>query len=285
MQVADKVVVVTGAARGIGRAMAERFVREGAKHVVASDIDAAALHRTADEIGALAHVADVTREEHVGELIAATEANCGADRLILLECGHLALRRCGSLECRFRTRVRHQLSIAPVCGTEPRAQDDGARRGLLAEHGIGCGSANPDRVPSVRCGPSMPPLPWPSGLAIAHGDQGLRVSVLCPQGVRTRLLLGEHGERGQFPHARSTGAVRCRRPCHRRTRRGALSDPAASGGRRIHAPQDRGLRPLAPRHAPGCRRVCEAIPRPPCVAEEPVGGGTPETPCARQGAA
>ena len=35
-------------------------------------------------------------------------------------------------------------------------------------------------------------------LAIRYGDEGLGVSVVCPQGVRTRLLLGERGERENF---------------------------------------------------------------------------------------
>ena len=46
MEIRDKVVVVTGAASGIGRALCERFAKEGAKAVVISDIDTVGMAET-----------------------------------------------------------------------------------------------------------------------------------------------------------------------------------------------------------------------------------------------
>ena len=73
MKLSGKVAVITGAARGIGRASAERFLAEGAK-VVIGDIDAAGLEKTAAEIGApdkvLAVVTDVSKKDRVDALIA-----------------------------------------------------------------------------------------------------------------------------------------------------------------------------------------------------------------------
>ncbi|MCY4536217.1 MAG: SDR family NAD(P)-dependent oxidoreductase, partial [Bryobacterales bacterium] len=77
MRIDGKVVVVTGAARGIGRALAERFVREGAQAVVAADLDADGVQATAAEIGAAPRAADVTSEAAANELIAWTEAEIG----------------------------------------------------------------------------------------------------------------------------------------------------------------------------------------------------------------
>ena len=52
MELADKVVVVTGAANGIGRALARRFHAEGARAVVVADLDAAGATAVAAELDA-----------------------------------------------------------------------------------------------------------------------------------------------------------------------------------------------------------------------------------------
>jgi glucose 1-dehydrogenase len=73
MRLDGKVAVITGAARGIGRACAERFLRDGAK-VVISDIDSVALSHTASELDGgknlRAVVADVTKRADVDRLVA-----------------------------------------------------------------------------------------------------------------------------------------------------------------------------------------------------------------------
>ena len=56
MKLKDKVAVVTGAASGIGRAMARRFVAEGAEHVYVADLNPDALEAVANEIGGTAMV-------------------------------------------------------------------------------------------------------------------------------------------------------------------------------------------------------------------------------------
>ena len=73
MNLGNKVAVVTGAARGIGAALARRFGREGARGVVAADIDEEALAALAREIGALAVPCDVSREADVGRVVHAAE--------------------------------------------------------------------------------------------------------------------------------------------------------------------------------------------------------------------
>lgn len=73
----DHGVVVTGAARGIGRAVAERMVAEGAR-VVVNDLDAEALGSTADELGCEAVPGDVASEAGVAALVSAARNRLGS---------------------------------------------------------------------------------------------------------------------------------------------------------------------------------------------------------------
>ena len=77
MELTDKIIVVTGAASCIGRAMAIRFKAEGAKQIVAVDINIEGAQATADRIGAVAMSADVSKEEDIQRVIEETEANIG----------------------------------------------------------------------------------------------------------------------------------------------------------------------------------------------------------------
>ncbi|MGH8867809.1 MAG: SDR family oxidoreductase, partial [Actinomycetes bacterium] len=79
-------VVVTGAGGGIGAAMARRFAAEGAR-VVVNDVDAAAVHAVAGEIGGLAVPADAAREPGVGELVAVARAHLGEIELFCANAG------------------------------------------------------------------------------------------------------------------------------------------------------------------------------------------------------
>ncbi|MEI4473071.1 L-iditol 2-dehydrogenase [Frigidibacter sp. MR17.24] len=81
MRLAGKRALITGAARGIGRAFAEAYVREGAS-VVIGDIDLARAEATGAEIGATAIALDVTDQASIDAAMAAMEAAGGIDILI-----------------------------------------------------------------------------------------------------------------------------------------------------------------------------------------------------------
>ena len=68
MEVAGKVIIVTGAASGIGRGLCQRFAKEGAKAVVAADINEAGVKEVAAEVGGDAVFCDVSKEEDVMRL-------------------------------------------------------------------------------------------------------------------------------------------------------------------------------------------------------------------------
>lgn len=81
MRLQGKRALITGAARGIGRAFAEAYIREGAT-VVIGDIDSARARATAAEIGAEAVALDVTAQESIEDAMAHMRAGGGIDILI-----------------------------------------------------------------------------------------------------------------------------------------------------------------------------------------------------------
>src|SRR4051794_41305800 len=87
MDLQGRHVVVTGAASGIGRALALRFADEGASAVVVSDLDAAGGDAVAGEVGGLAVPADVGREEDIRALVARAEEANGPVELLVSTAG------------------------------------------------------------------------------------------------------------------------------------------------------------------------------------------------------
>ncbi len=77
MELTGRVVVVTGAARGIGRALARRFAVEQTKAVVVADIDGSGAQAVAEEIGATSVQCDVSREADIERLIDLVESQHG----------------------------------------------------------------------------------------------------------------------------------------------------------------------------------------------------------------
>jgi len=95
MQVAEKVIVVTGGASGIGRALCLRFAREGAKAVTVTDIDEEGAKAVAQEIDGLGIKCDVTKEMEIIHVINETEEKAGP---IDIFCSNAGIMVAGGVE-------------------------------------------------------------------------------------------------------------------------------------------------------------------------------------------
>lgn len=77
MEIKDRVIVVTGAASGIGRALVKRFAAEEARHIVSVDLNLQGAEETVEMFGGTAMKADVAREEDIKSVIERTEDEIG----------------------------------------------------------------------------------------------------------------------------------------------------------------------------------------------------------------
>jgi NAD(P)-dependent dehydrogenase (short-subunit alcohol dehydrogenase family) len=196
----DKVVVVTGGASGIGRALCRRFAGEGARAIVVADLDAQGAQAVAADLNegdsaseattrALAVPTDVSREPDVIALVEQTESTFGA---IDLFCSNAGIAIGGGAEAPDEAwdriwRINLMAHVYAARAVLPGMIDRGG--GYLLNTASAAGLlTNLGAAPySVTKHAALALAEW---LAITHGDAGIKVSCLCPQGVRTAMLLG-----------------------------------------------------------------------------------------------
>ena len=111
MRLQDRIAIVTGAARGIGFAIAERFAAEGAS-VMMSDIDDQEGEAAAKSIGASFMHCDVAKAADVNALVAATSAKFGAIDILANNAG--IARAKDFLEITEADSTRCSISISRV---------------------------------------------------------------------------------------------------------------------------------------------------------------------------
>ncbi len=189
MDLRDKVVLVTGGASGIGRALCQRFVAEGARGVAVVDRQGDRAVALADELGsaAIGLAADVAREEDVIEAVAATEARFGPIDLLVSNAG---IGTGGGVEApneewqriwdvNVMAHVYAARAVLPgmIARGEGYLLSTASAAGLLTNIGTAPYSVTKHAAVALA--------EW---LAVTHGDQGIKVSCLCPQGVRTEML-------------------------------------------------------------------------------------------------
>ncbi|MDB9706965.1 SDR family oxidoreductase [Planktotalea frisia] len=189
MELKDKVCVVTGAASGIGRALCHAFANEGARHVICVDVNGDGATATANEIGGHAFTVDVSNEAQIVQMIDAVEQDIGPIDLFFSNAG---IGVGGGMETPNEDwqRIWDINVMAHVWASRKLVPLMAAREGgYLVSTSSAAGLLN--QIGSAPYGVTKhAAVGLAEWLAMTHGDEGIKVSVLCPQAVRTEMTRG-----------------------------------------------------------------------------------------------
>lgn len=187
MHLQDKTIVVTGGASGIGAALCREFASHSPRGIMIADIHEAGAQRVAEEIGGLAMAVDVSQEEQIQHLVRETTRRIGP---VDLFCSNAGVGCEGGLEAsnadwqriweiNLMSHVYAARAVLPSMLERKQGYllQTASAAGLLTQ----LGSA-PYAVTKHAA------VAFAEWLSITYWDSGIRVSCLCPQGVRTPLL-------------------------------------------------------------------------------------------------
>ena len=192
MKTEGKIVVVTGAAQGIGQALSERFQQEGARHVVVVDRNAEGVLAVARAIGATAFTCDVSVEHELRQVVEETEARQGPIDLFCSNAGvadpdpdpaNSASAPDAVWMRAWAINVMAHVYAARILVPRFTLRGGGYFLNTVSAAGLlnQIGSAVYATTKHAAVG-------FAENLAISHGDQGIKVSILCPQGVDTPMV-------------------------------------------------------------------------------------------------
>ena len=187
MELKDKVVVITGGSGGIGRAMAAAFLAEGAVDVTLADLDADQVTAAAKTLECFGVACDVTSEEDIAGLVDGVMARTGRIDLfcsnagaggegVLTDAANEVWQKQWELHVMSHVYAARAVLPSMIHRGEGYLLNTASAAGLLAA--LGSGPYSVTKAAAVKLA---------EFLAITHGDDGIKVSVLCPQGVNTAM--------------------------------------------------------------------------------------------------
>jgi NAD(P)-dependent dehydrogenase (short-subunit alcohol dehydrogenase family) len=193
MQVRDKIVVVTGSANGIGRALCETFHGAGAANLVVADLDITGARAVAASIQGAAFTCDVGKEKDIIHVIEETERQFGPIALFCSNAGigggfdPLSENAGGTSDEPFaRSWAIHVMAhVYAARHLIPRfkARGEGYFLNTISAAGLLSQVGSPAYSTTKHAA-----VGFAENLAISHKAHGIKVSILCPQGVDTNML-------------------------------------------------------------------------------------------------
>jgi len=197
MKVSGKVVVVTGGGNGIGKGLCERFAKEGAEQVVAADLELDSAMAVADGIGGRAYEVNVRDESQVAAMVDDVIERFGRIDLFCSNAGIIGLdgppwyatsAANEKWQAMWEIHVMSHVYAARACLPSMIERGEGyflntaSAAGLLSQVGDAAYSTTKHAA-----------VGFAESLAITHGDDGIKVSCLCPQAVATRMIGDSEG--------------------------------------------------------------------------------------------
>jgi NAD(P)-dependent dehydrogenase (short-subunit alcohol dehydrogenase family) len=207
VDIRQKVVVVTGGASGIGKALCARFAAEGANGVVVADLDGDGAAQVASAIGAaaLGVRVDVSSEADLQRLVQTATERFGRIDIFCSNAGIIkrADEDASNAEWQRHWDVNVMAHVYAARAVLPQMIARGEGYFVHTASAAGLLSQVNAAPYSVTKHAAVGFAEW---LSIAHGDKGIRVSCLCPQGVLTPMLMGKDGKQRNMSFL-SDGAV------------------------------------------------------------------------------
>ena len=191
MKLQDKTIVVTGGGHGIGKAMCERFAKESPRGIVVADVDTEAAAGVAEMVAGCAMECDVADEDSVISLIEQAESKVGPIDLFCLNAGIAGgsgLDVANEVWDQF-IDVNFMSHVYTARALVPRMLQRGGGYLLHTSSAAGLLTEISSAPYAVTKHAVVALAEW---LSIAHGPSGLKVSCLCPQGVKTRMIEVDH---------------------------------------------------------------------------------------------
>lgn len=189
MHLADKTVVITGAASGIGAAMARRFAAESPQGLVLADLNLKAVTDVAEAVGGVPFQADVSSPEANAALIELAQDRFGS---IDLFCANAGFGAVGDEQTPVEDwdrmwQVNFMSHVHAARLLIPHWVDRGEGYLLVTASAAGLLTNIKAAQYSVTKHAAVAFAEW---LAVTYGDAGVKVSCLCPQFVNTALVEG-----------------------------------------------------------------------------------------------
>jgi len=187
----DQIVVVTGGSNGIGKALAEEAKREGAKHIVIADVADDAGRAVAESLGGSFYHLDASNESDTADMISDIEVNIGPIGVYFSNAGVLFTdgptftcygQSADQWNMVWGINVMSHLHAARAL--LPRYTERGAGCFVLTASAAGLLSQIGDALYSTT---KHATIGYAEAMAIAHGDEGVQVSVICPQAVESNM--------------------------------------------------------------------------------------------------